>query len=262
MTNKKVVFLDIDGTILNENKEIPASAKEGIKSLHENGYYVSIATGRSPDHFRDIIKELEITSYVSFNGSYVVFNGEVIYENPLNTKDLLNLEEAALNREHPMVFLNENELFANHPDHHAIHESMGSLKLKHPTFHQSFHHVNPIYQALLFVENHETQWYEQNQRQFDYVRWHEKAIDVLPPNGSKANGIKEMLKKLNIPVENTIAFGDGLNDIEMLRYVGYGVAMGNGVKKAKEVANHVTDDVSKDGLYKAFVDLNLINELK
>ncbi|MDQ0253886.1 Cof subfamily protein (haloacid dehalogenase superfamily) [Evansella vedderi] len=256
--DNKVVFLDIDGTILNEDKQIPDSTKESVKLLQEQNINVAIATGRTPQHFQDIMAELNINSYVSFNGSYVVYNGEVIYKRPLNREHLITLEKEAVKREHPMVFLTEKELFANKPDDDAIHESMASLKLTHPPFHATFHHENDIYQALLFVEETESAWYEQHIKQFDFVRWHEKSMDVLPPGGSKAEGIKAMLEKLNIPPKNAIAFGDGLNDLEMLEFVGCGVAMGNAVPEAKEVADMITEHVNHDGIYKGLQHIGLL----
>lgn len=255
---KRAVFLDIDGTILDEEKNIPDSTKRAVQLLQEQQIPVVIATGRAPQHFKELRRELSIDSYVCFNGSYVVFNGEVVYERPLSKPDLLQLEQEALKNEHPMVFLNEKELYANTPDHDAIHEGMASIKLEHPPFHDKFHHDNKIYQALLFVEEQEGRFYEKTQPQFDFVRWHEKSIDVLPPGGSKAEGIKQMLTSLQIPEKNAVAFGDGLNDIEMLQFVGCGVAMGNGVEVAKQVAYMVTAAVEEDGIYYGLVQLGLI----
>src|SRR5699024_1203950 len=79
MMNKSIIFFDIDSTLLNHEKELPKSAKEAILKLKENGHIVAIATGRAPFMYADLRKELEIDTYVSYNGQYVVLNGEVIY---------------------------------------------------------------------------------------------------------------------------------------------------------------------------------------
>ncbi|WP_096435603.1 Cof-type HAD-IIB family hydrolase [Alteribacter populi] len=260
MSENKVVFLDIDGTILNDEKEIPESTREAVKKLQDNGINVAIATGRAPFMFQYLLEELAIDSFVSFNGSYVVYKGETIFDTPLETNRLLHLENDALEKGHPMVFLDSETGRANHSDHPFIHNSMGSLKMDHPPHDPQFHLSKNIYQALLFCESETEKHYYTNHLDFDYVRWHEKAIDVLPPGGSKAKGIEEMLKKLGIPVENTYAFGDGLNDLEMLKYVGCGVAMGNAVPEAKKVADHETDHVGDDGIHKGLVSLGLIEE--
>ncbi|MBU9720513.1 MULTISPECIES: Cof-type HAD-IIB family hydrolase [Bacillaceae] len=257
--DKKIVFLDIDGTLLDRNNRIPSSTKNAIKKLKEGGIEVAIATGRPPIWFSHILNELDLMNYVSFNGSYVVFNGESLLTNPLNSEELSKFVEFANEKEQPMVFLNEKEIYANHSSHPFIHESIGGMDLQHPPFNKTFHLENDVYQALLFIEEKDSPWYKDHS-QFDYVRWHEKAIDILPSGGSKAKGIEAMLKAMGIPKENSYAFGDGWNDIEMLKYVGCGVAMGNAVIGAKEAADIVTNDVEEDGLYKGLLKLDLIKE--
>ncbi|WP_026690096.1 Cof-type HAD-IIB family hydrolase [Alteribacter aurantiacus] len=256
--SNKVVFLDIDGTILDEKKQLPQSTKTAIQKLQDNNINVAIATGRAPFMFKELREELKIDSFISFNGSYVVFKGETIHRSPLSTKRLLELERDAWNNSHPMVFLNHETGRANHQRHPLIEESMGSLKMAHPPHDEQFHKDREIYQALLFCEDGLEKHYHDHHLSFDYVRWHEKAIDVLPPGGSKAKGIEVVLERLGIPLENSYAFGDGLNDLEMLKYVGTGVAMGNAVPEAKEAANHETDHVENDGIHNGLVKLGLI----
>ncbi|TMW73024.1 Cof-type HAD-IIB family hydrolase [Alteribacter natronophilus] len=256
----KVVFLDIDGTILNHRNRIPDPTREAVRRLRENSVNVAIATGRAPFMFKDILKDLEIDSFVSFNGSYVVYKGEVIFDSPLAEKHLHKLENDAWSNEHPMVFLDHETGRANHRSHEFIRQSMGSLEMPHPPHDPEFHKNRHIYQALLFCEDHHEKYYYDNHLGFDYVRWHEKAIDVLPPGGSKAKGIEAMLEKLAIRPENTFAFGDGLNDVEMLRFVGTGVAMGNAAAETKQAADMETDHVDEDGLFNGLVKLGLISK--
>ena len=79
----KIVFFDIDGTLLDHEKKLPASTKEAIKQLQDSGVFVAIATGRAPFMFESLREELGIDTFVSFNGQYVVFEGKVVYKNPL-----------------------------------------------------------------------------------------------------------------------------------------------------------------------------------
>ena len=76
----KIVFLDIDGTILDSNKRIPDSTKEAVRLLKDNGVYVAIATGRAPFMFKEIREELEIDTYIALNGQMVVVDGKPIYQ--------------------------------------------------------------------------------------------------------------------------------------------------------------------------------------
>ncbi|WP_096199178.1 Cof-type HAD-IIB family hydrolase [Bacillus sp. FJAT-45350] len=255
---KKLVFLDIDGTILDEEKNIPDSALEAISLLKKNGIHVAIATGRAPFMFQTLCKDLSIDSYISFNGSYIVDKGEVIYKNPLSKSHLQTLESHAANSKHPMVFLDHKTARSNHEEHPYIVESIGSLKLPYPPYQPTFYQEKEIFQALLFCEEEHESTYLDTHKDFDFVRWHPYSIDVLPLGGSKARGIEELLKKWDIKIENTFAFGDGLNDLEMLAYVGTGVAMGNAVDPAKKVADLVTNNVHEDGLYHGLKKLGLI----
>src|SRR5699024_1098951 len=100
--HKKIVFFDIDGTLVNDEKNIPTSAKKAIETLKQNNVYVVIATGRAPFMFENIRQELGIDSFVSFNGQYVVFEGETIYENPIDREPLKNLYQASKENNYPM----------------------------------------------------------------------------------------------------------------------------------------------------------------
>src|SRR5690625_6430477 len=105
----KIVFLDIDGTLLDHEKQIPHSAKEAIRQLKENRVTVAISTGRAPFMFQDILRELDIHSYVSINGQYVVHEDKVVYENPLDKDQLEKLQSYAVENEHPIVYQRSEE---------------------------------------------------------------------------------------------------------------------------------------------------------
>lgn len=255
---KKIVFFDIDGTLLDHDKVLPDKTKEAIKLLQENGVFVAIATGRAPFMFEALRQELDIDSFVSFNGQYVVFEGEVIYRNPLNTDVLEKLLEFSGESSHPVVFLNEQTMKSNIDFHKDIETSIASLKFPHPEKDEHFYQKHDIYQALLFNEEKDESVYVEGFPDFRFIRWHELSTDILPAGGSKAEGIKKMIERLGFQMEDVYAFGDGLNDIEMLTTVGNGVAMGNSVPELKAVAKQVTTDVDNDGIWNGLRKLGLI----
>lgn len=255
---KKIVFFDIDGTLLDHEKKLPSSTKKAIQSLKENGVFVAIATGRAPFMFTSLIKELDIDSYVSFNGQYVVFENEAIYKNPLNHSELERFQQETTAYEHPLIFMNEKTMKATTQYHPFIETSMGSLLFPHPDEDKSFYMHNEIYQSLLFCKEDEEKFYFENFPKFDFIRWHPYSVDILPKGGSKAEGIKKMIDRLGFDLKDVYAFGDGLNDLEMLKAVGTGVAMGNGVPEAKALANLVTTDVAEDGIWNGLKELELI----
>lgn len=153
MNEKSIIFFDIDGTLLTHEKQLPQSAKEAIFQLKEKGHEVAIATGRAPFMFEDLRKELEIDSYVSYNGQYVVLNGEVIYKNPLNIQSLEKLAEAALLNDHPVVYMDHEDMRANVPEHIFIQESIQTLKIAHfPTHDPLYYKDRDLFQSLLFCQ--------------------------------------------------------------------------------------------------------------
>lgn len=259
MNEQKVIFFDIDGTLLDHDKKIPASTKQAVFALKEKGYDVAIATGRAPFMFSDLREELQIDSYVSYNGQYVVFRGEVIYTNPLSKEALQSLTDLALNHENPIVYMDHLDMKANVPHDDLITTSIGTLKIHHTLgYDPHYYKERDIYQALLFCQEHEEAYYESLFSSFDLIRWHPYSCDVVPAGGSKAKGIAKLTERLGIAPEHQYAFGDGLNDVEMLRTVPNSVAMGNAVPEAKAAAKHQTKLVDEGGIAHGLKMLGLL----
>ncbi|WP_044747245.1 Cof-type HAD-IIB family hydrolase [Bacillus alveayuensis] len=254
---KKLIFFDIDGTLLDHEKKLPLSTENVVKKLQNAGHHVAISTGRAPFMFKELRERLNIHSFVSFNGQYVVFEGKVIYENPIKIDILKKLLSYANDSKHPLVFMSEEDMKASMEDHPYIHESMGSLKFEHPEYHPEYFHEKKIYQTLLFCSEGEESLY-QHYEDLRFIRWHKYSTDILPLGGSKAEGIKKLMERLHVKKEDVIAFGDGLNDVEMITFAGIGVAMGNAVKSVKNVADFITKPVDENGIEHAIYELGLL----
>ena len=96
------------------------------------------------------------------------------------------------------------------------------------------------------------------ERGYQMIRWHPLAIDLLHADGSKARGIRAVCQKLGIDLADTMAFGDELNDLEMFKTVGFGVAMGDGREELKALAKYITAPLEQHGIYNALVHLGII----
>ncbi|AXI10533.1 Cof-type HAD-IIB family hydrolase [Oceanobacillus sp. 143] len=246
---KKLIFFDIDGTLFDDEKKLPASTKKAIGQLHDQGHEIAIATGRSPFNFKELQAELNIDAYVSFNGQYVVHNNEVIYKNAIDPDKLAELTRFSMEKEHPLVYMNEAEWNSNIESHEQINEAIDSLKVNSElTYNPSFFKGREIYQTLLFCTEENDYMYQNKFPELDFVRWHTYSLDVIPMGGSKANGIEQLVRHLGIDLQDVYAFGDGLNDIEMLKLIPNSIAMGNGHEEAKKVAKYVTKHVGDDGI--------------
>jgi Cof subfamily protein (haloacid dehalogenase superfamily) len=254
----KIVFFDIDGTLLNTDHRIPADTVAAVRELQERGIQVAIATGRAPFHLQPIAEQLGITTYVGFNGSYVVHEGKLIYERTLAKESLAALEKMAAANGHPMVYLSADTCYANVDRHPYVIESFQYLRLEPPAFHPRYWDEQPIHQAFLYCEEQEEAQYVDQFQDVSYVRWHRLVMDILPQGGSKASGIEALLRHCGLAPEEAVAFGDGLNDREMLAYVGMGVAMGNAHDAVKPVANMTTLHVNEGGIRYGLQQLGLI----
>ncbi|MDF2721229.1 MAG: Cof-like hydrolase [Paenibacillus sp.] len=243
----KLVFFDIDGTLFDHEKRVPHSAKQAIIDLQNRGIEVAIATGRPPVMFKDVMNELGITTFVSCNGSYVVHRGEEVYTNMLQHEALQALETLAQDKGHPMLHSYHDLLWVNRENHPFVIRALNELRVRMPAFQPRLSRTQEVYYSGLYCEETE-EAYVHEFPQFRIIRWHTQAIDILPAGGSKAQGIQKLLDLTGIKQEDTFAFGDGINDVEMLEFVGTGIAMGNACSEAKAAADLITRHVSDDGI--------------
>ena len=116
-----------------------------------------------------------------------------------------------------------------------------------------------IYQIMAFVSEKEKNLLDDLLDECDITSWSDTGIDIIPRDGGKTNGIQMFLDQNGIDRSETMAFGDGENDVAMLEYVGIGVAMGNGKEAVKEAADYVTDTVEDHGIEKALKHFGLIS---
>lgn len=255
---RKLVFFDIDGTLLDANKELPISTIEAIAQLKENGHEVAIATGRAPFMFKNIRDRLNINNFISFNGQFIVTNNEIFYKNPIPLGELESLEKHAHANNHPLIYMDHEGMRVSHENHPHVIKSMADLKIDPPKFGPDYFKNREIYQALIYCEAENEKQYFTTFNNLHFVRWHKYSTDVLPRGGSKGVGLAKLAEHFGINQENVIAFGDGLNDVEMLEYAGVGVAMGNGHPKALEVANFITNTPEENGIQSALKEFALI----
>jgi Cof subfamily protein (haloacid dehalogenase superfamily) len=254
----KIVFFDIDGTLINEEKEIPLDTIDAIKALQQTGVEIVIATGRAPYFFKTLSAQLGIDSFISLNGAYVVFKGITLYKRHLSKASLELLVKLAADHNHSLVFQGSEAYYANAEQHPHILASVGSLKVDLPGFNPDFWKKADIYQAFLHCQAEEEHLYLDAFTDLRFVRWHQTAMDVLPKDGSKAIGIQVILQHLNMEPSEAVAFGDGLNDKEMLALVGLGIAMGNSNEELKPYADYVTTHINEGGIRKGLIHAGLL----
>lgn len=274
---KKLVFFDIDGTLVTRNNHIPSSTIEAVEQLKLNGGIPVIATGRAPVLMREISKKLKIDSYIAMNGQYIVHEGEVIYSNPIDM-DLVDQVVKVANERHDGILLSTaDEIVANSlislVNRGSLYTFLKGLvgiipervKLKlwkslmKKTPEKSDYENKEIYMMNINANQDEELEYEKIfAEQLTFTRANEMSMDIVNKGVSKATGAKKMISALGVHRQNTFAFGDGLNDMEIIQFVGTGVAMENGFEELKATADFVTDSVFNHGIANGLKKLELI----
>lgn len=254
----KIVFFDIDGTLVNENKEIPEDTIRAIQELKNRGIEPVIATGRAPYFVHSLAEQAGIESYVCMNGAYVVYQGKPIYKREIEKSSLEWLVKLAGEHGHGLVFEGEHEYNADRKDDPLITESVKSLKVDMPGYNPDFWRTDSVYQVFLHCDSADEPLYDSLKSAFTFIRWHPLALDVLPLGGSKAQGLAALLDKLGLTAADAVAFGDNLNDKEMLEYAGFGVAMGNSHPELLPYADFVTSHVDERGIRNGLIKAGLL----
>ena len=255
----KVLFIDFDGTLFSHSRhKIPDSALEAINLVRSNGILVFLCTGRAKSEFKQFdLSMLEVDGMVLCNGQIVLDNkGNILFENPIEGRLKDRIIEMYVTKKQPVYLANNEELMLNY-ENETIRRVQKAVSSQIPPVKE--YSGEHFYMASAFYDNEdELAFLNDLKDDAEITYWHAGAVDIVPKGACKSNGILETLKLLNIPIEETIGFGDGDNDIDMLKHCGIGVAMGNSEDFIKEAADYVTDDIDSDGLYKAFKHFKLI----
>ena len=249
----KAVFFDIDGTLVSfDIHRIPESAEQAIVALRAKGIKVFIASGR---HLLSInnLGDLQFDGYITLNGGYCIAGkDQVIYKNSMSAEDIASLVQYMETQESfPCIFVHEHELYLNFHNKQS-REVFRMLNFPEPP-------VAPLrkasegetFQLVAFFTKEQEKAIMSAMPHSEATRWNPLFTDVIPQGSSKRVGIDKMLEYFGIALDESMAFGDGGNDITMLQHVGIGVAMGNANDEVKRVADHVTASVDDDGVEKA-----------
>lgn len=262
---KKLFFFDIDGTLIECEKgiyEIQEEVWNLLDKLKEQGDDVFLATGRCKCFIPETVMKYPFSGYVTCNGAYVEYKDKPIYKSIVSFEAFKKTHEFCKSRSLAYYFENSDYICVlnkNDPRHIEFKDKWG---MKEETIIDEFDISNvETYIGMIVANSEEDIPYikEELSPYFD-VQQHNNGLsfDLTLKGESKAKGIKELAKSLNVTIENTVAFGDGRNDVEMLSEVGLGIAMGNGATEAKEAAKFVTKDIGDHGILYAIEYYSLL----
>lgn len=256
----KAVFLDIDGTLVSFNTHrVPDSAVKAVQVLREKGIKVFIASGRHMQ-FINNLGDMEFDGYITLNGSYCFAGRDtVIYKRGILDEDIRDLVHfLKTGEEFPCIFVREHDAFLN-VDSKEVEKLLQMIDLATPPVKGVDEALcGGIFQLLAFFTPEQEKRVMEVLKHCEATRWTSVFADVIPAGGSKRVGMEKILNYYGIDREETMAFGDGGNDVPMLEYAGIGVAMGNAAKTVARSANFVTRSVDNDGVAYALKHFGLI----
>lgn len=250
MNKIKIAFFDIDGTLIDINKKIISEKMVyTLKELQRNNILICIATGRTPLELPDF-QGVEFDAFLTFNGSYCYNKQQKIFCNPIPKKDVYQIIENALAIHRPVSVATLERLAANGKDQDLIdYFAIAKLEVEVAKDFWEVVKEEDVYQIMLGCREREYAKVLEHVENAKIAAWWDRAVDVIPATGGKGVGIEKILEHYHLKKEEAIAFGDGDNDIEMLKTVGLGIAMENGSEKLKAVADKICGHVAEDGIY-------------
>lgn len=258
----QAVFFDIDGTLVSwKSKAYNPSTKSALERLHSKGIYLFVATGRHRIEIEEehLLDGLYFDGYITLNGQYCFNDKEIIYQNEIDKEDIKNIINQINSHPYPCMFIEKDKMYINMINQIVVETQKAVHTALPPVMDIRRALENPVYQIIPFVDSEQAEIYPLSILKYcKATRWNDYGMDIISESGSKKEGIKRVLEYYKIPLENTMAFGDGENDIEMLEYVALGVAMGNAEEKVKKAADYITDDADNDGILCALEHFNLI----
>ncbi|RDY27299.1 Cof-type HAD-IIB family hydrolase [Romboutsia weinsteinii] len=280
--DKKIIFFDIDGTLSDPVYGVLDSTIESIQKLKENKHLVFISTGRTKNTIQDDVLSLGFDGIIAGGGCHIEYNDEIILENYIPAKLLKGV----------VRFLNENNIYYSLEGRDSVFMTEEMTKYLLNNVNLLKKKQNSEMKKL--ISNREKITYESNindldidsdliskicfvsedSSQVDFIREfvgndfqviaHEapdKSVynaEVVLRGYNKGFAARKICEYLNISTKNTIAFGDSMNDLDLLDAVNYGVAMGNSIDALKEKAKSVCECADDDGIYKELLRIKLI----
>ncbi|MBC1349651.1 Cof-type HAD-IIB family hydrolase [Listeria welshimeri] len=273
---KKVIFVDVDGTLVNDDGLVPESARTAITKARDNGHQVYLCTGRSKPELYESILSIGFDGIIGAGGGYVEVDEKIIYHKKVADEDVVHMVDFFNEKQLDFYLESNGGLFASQNlEAHLDKLIYGDVENDPIAREKKVNNPHPFMESLTygetnlyrtdvnkacFLENKAVPFEEiKNEFSGKFEVMHctvpifgDDSGELMVPNIHKATAIELLLKHIGRNKKDTIGIGDGMNDAEMLTYCETGIAMGNAKEALKLLANEVTASVDEDGLYASF----------
>ncbi|NCC00515.1 MAG: HAD family hydrolase [Clostridia bacterium] len=274
----KIIFLDVDGTLVDFDGRMPESAKEALNQAREAGHHLVLCTGRLKSQIYPEVLHMKFDGIIASAGAYVECNEKLISRHVVENKELQKMIECFEKTRTPYCFqtgegvvvtADSQKLIQKHfrdagMDEEAMNRILVDgvkvdndlrirMDVEKAAYYDSPESIEELQEMMGPYFKVETSSYEKGSG---------NSGEITRAGVNKATGIREYVAYIGGRMEDTVAVGDGPNDVEMIAAAAISVAMGNASEDLKELADFVTTDVKEDGIKKAFQRLGIIGRQK
>jgi hypothetical protein len=274
---KKIIFLDIDGTLTVPGSNVlPESALKAIRAAQAKGNYVFLCTGRNYDMLSPMLK-YGFDGVVGSSGGYVVCQNQVIYDCPMTEEQRVLamdvLEKNHINRTVECIDGAYTDDGLKHFLERHAGEGKNSEFLRWRRQVEEALHIRsmkayrgqPVYKLVVMCESLDQLAEPRRllEKDFNFViqemgNYGFLNGEIISRKFDKGTGVRRVCEYLGVPIEDTVGFGDSMNDLEMMETVGLSICMENGADALKKIADAVCPAVMEDGIYRAFETYHLM----
>lgn len=272
--NSKYIFLDIDGTLVDFEGKLADSALAALKAARANGHKLFVCTGRQRSQvYSWLLEKVEFDGIISSSGAYVEADGRLIADHCFDGEYMSFLAKYFAASHTPFCVQSADALILEKWTAQAINEYFLARGIDGTKQSSLFGTVKTVENAAELTVAEKIVYYSApkgtqgvaadlgdrfNVVRFSFGNAADDCGEVTDSRYTKATGIAEILKHFDASQGDTVAVGDGDNDLEMMDFAALGIAMGNGTPALKAAADMITDDINSDGLYNAFKKIGVI----
>lgn len=256
MIKKKMIVVDLDGTLLNINSSCSKKSKEYLLKLKNMGYIIVIATGRILRDAINVSDGADFANYIISSGGGLIYdmdNSRIVDDNSINKVEIRRILDS-YNDDIDYITMCDIYYYNRYGDNDSRMDLFYDKKIndkdKFVLNSDSVYHVIVRFKDSDLVSKYYDIYDNDKidvlvmQDSFVSKRW----IEIFSEGVSKYNAIKKIMEIEDIKNNDVISFGDGRNDIEMIKNCGVGVAMGNALEIVKDVSDYVTISHNEDGV--------------
>lgn len=271
---KKALFFDIDGTLVNFDGRMLDSTKEALKRAKQNGHKIVLCTGRSLCQIYPWLLEMNFDGIIGGSGSFVMYQDKVIYEHFIPQPTLQKIMEIMREAKAHYMGQTRNKLIVS-SEHSTPEHLLKRLKdIQRGEYRQSYPPHIEVDRNMASRKDIEKITYFDAEMPFEDVKRSllpyceitgmsfndlgANSGEITDKGVNKALGIQKFIEYVGLSKEDTISFGDGDNDHEMIEYTEIGVAMGNASDALKQKANYVAKHITEDGIYHTLQEFELL----